>query len=393
MDKIKNKLLVILLLVTLIPVLLIGGYALFSSMRVLQKSSIAIHESRVALTTERIEKYFASVNSDLFYLRDSNSLHLYFGALKSKSSHSERLLLTNLRSSLRKFSEQKGIYQQVRFIDIKGMEVVRIDRNKGKSRNISDTVLQDKSSSEYFKQTINKENDSLYISDIGLNQENGRIEQPIRSVIHFSTPVFNKDNILQGILVLNIKLDEVFGFIKEQEKEGEELTFTSTEGYYYYHTNAKKRWGSKKDLATKIDLYSEHPTLKGKVVFTKKLANLETEDGIGTYKSIILNDGKTYLGNLISIAPKAVVYKLERDFLYVFLGIILLTLILSFSLALFLSYLVTQPLVQLTNSVDKLSKGDLETPIEITSNDEIGKLAHAVELLRKSMKILMKRAA
>jgi methyl-accepting chemotaxis protein len=308
MDKIKNKLLVILLLVTLIPVLLIGGYALFSSMRVLQKSSIAIHESRVALTTERIEKYFASVNSDLFYLRDSNSLHLYFGALKSKSSHSERLLLTNLRSSLRKFSEQKGIYQQVRFIDIKGMEVVRIDRNKGKSRNISDTVLQDKSSSEYFKQTINKENDSLYISDIGLNQENGRIEQPIRSVIHFSTPVFNKDNILQGILVLNIKLDEVFGFIKEQEKEGEELTFTSTEGYYYYHTNAKKRWGSKKDLATKIDLYSEHPTLKGKVVFTKKLANLETEDGIGTYKSIILNDGKTYLGNLISIAPKAVVY-------------------------------------------------------------------------------------
>ena len=393
MDKIKNKLLVILLLVTLLPVLLIGGYALFSSMRVLQKSSIAIHESRVALTAERIEKYFASVNSDLFYLRDSNSLHLYFGALKSKSSHSERLLLTNLRSSLRKFSEQKGIYQQVRFIDIKGMEVVRIDRNKGKSRNISDTVLQDKSSSEYFKQTINKENDALYISDIGLNRENGRIEQPIRPVIHFSTPVFNKDNTLQGILVLNIKLDEVFGFIEEQEKKGEELTFTSSEGYYYYHTNAEKRWGSATDLATKTDLYSEHPTLKDKVVFTKKLANLETEDGIGSYKSIILNDGKTHLGNLISIAPKAVVYELERDFLYVFLGIILLTLILSFSLALFLSYLVTQPLVQLTDSVDKLSKGDLETPIIITSDDEIGKLAHAVELLRKSMKILMKRAA
>jgi len=37
--------------------------------------------------------------------------------------------------------------------------------------------------------------------------------------------------------------------------------------------------------------------------------------------------------------------------------------------------------------------GDLETPISIESNDEIGSLAKAVELLRKSMQILMKRAS
>lgn len=393
MDKIKNKLLVILLLITLLPVLLIGGYALFSSMRALQENSIAIHKNRVALTAERIENYLAIVSSDLFYLRDSNALHLYFAALKSNSSHSERLLLTNLRSSLRKFSEQKGIYQQVRFIDNKGMEVVRIDRNDGKSKNISDTILQDKSSSEYFKQATKNDNGALYISDIRLTRENGKIEEPLRPVIHFATPVFNKKNTLQGILVLNVMLDKVFKFIQEQEENGEELTFTAPEGYYYYHTDAKKRWGSATDLATQINLYSEHPVLKNKLVRTKQLVNLETNDGIITYKSITLNNSKFYLGNLLSIAPEAVVYKPARHFLYVFLGIILLTLILSFSLALFLSYSITYPLVQLTDSIDKLSKGNLETPIEITSNDEIGKLAHAVELLRKSMKILMKRAA
>lgn len=391
MDKIKNKLLVILLLVTLLPVLLIGGYALFSSMRALQENSIATHKNKVALTAERIENYLGIVSSDLFYLRDSNALHLYFVALKSKSSRSERLLLTNLRSSLRKFSEQKGIYQQVRFIDDKGVEVVRIDRNNGKSKNISDTRLQDKSSSEYFKQTTRKNDDDLYISDITLTRENGKIEQPLRPVIHFATPIFNKKNNLQGILVLNVMLDKVFTFIKEQE-ESENLTFTTPEGYYYYHNDPKKRWGSATDLATQINLYSDHPALKNKLVRTRQLANIEADDGIITYKSITLNNGKFYLGNLLSIAPESVVYKPARNFLYVFLGIILLTLILSFSLALFLSYSITYPLVQLTDSIDKLSKGNLETPIEITSNDEIGKLAHAVELLRKSMKILMKRA-
>ncbi len=393
MDKIKNKLLIVLLLVTLLPVLLIGGYALFSSMRALQENSIAIHKNRVALTTERIENYLANVNSDLFLLRDSNALHLYFGALNSNSSHSERLLLTNLRSSLRKFSEQKKIYQQVRFIDTKGQEVVRIDRKNDRSTNISDTFLQDKSSSEYFKRTAKKGGDALYISDISLNRENGKIEQPLRPVIHFASPVFNKKSILQGILVLNLSLEKIFGVIQEQEDEGEELTFTSPEGYFYYHADAEKRWGSTTDLASKINLYSEHPVLKNKLVLTKQLANLETDDGIVTYKSITLNEGKVHLGNLISIAPKAVVYKPVRHFLYVFLGIILLTLILSFSLALFLAHSITYPLLQLTDSIENLSKGDLQTPIEITTNDEIGKLARAVELLRKSMKILMKRAA
>ena len=89
-------------------------------MRALQENSISTHKSKVALVTERIENYFAGIDSDLFYLRDSNALHLYFGVLKSGNSHSEQLLLTNLRSSLLKFSEQKKIYQQVRFINSDG---------------------------------------------------------------------------------------------------------------------------------------------------------------------------------------------------------------------------------------------------------------------------------
>ena len=390
MDKIQNKLLFVLLLVTLLPVLLIGGYSLYSSMRALQENSISIHKSKVALVSERIENYFAGIDSDLFYLRDSNAVHLYFGVLKSGNSHSEQLLLTNLRSSLLKFSEQKKIYQQVRFINSDGIEIVRIERDKGASKNISDTLLQDKSSSDYFVQTLQKEN-KLYISPIRLNREKGEIEEPYRPVIHFATSVFDKQGSLQGIVVLNVMLNKVFGFIQAQEKNGEILTFSAPEGDYYYHKDKSKCWGSARDLVNKINLFSDFPALKDKIVRVKQLENIETEEGIVTYQSIMLNNDQIYLGNLINIASKAVVYEPARHFLYVFLGVILLTLLLSFSLALFLSKSITSPLLQLTESIDKLSKGNLETSIEINSNDEIGKLAHAVELLRKSMKILMKR--
>ena len=390
MDKIQNKLLFVLLLVTLLPVLLIGGYSLFSSMRALQENSISTHKSKVALVSERIENYFAGIDSDLFYLRDSNALHLYFGVLKSGNSHSEQLLLTNLRSSLLKFSEQKKIYQQVRFINSDGIEIVRIERDKGVSKNISDTLLQDKSSSDYFVQTLQK-GSTLYISPIRLNRENGEIEEPYRPVIHFATSVLDKRGSLQGIVVLNVMLNKVFGFIQEQEKKGEILTFSAPEGDYFYHNDKSKRLGSARDLVSEINLFSDFPALENKIAMVKQLENIETKEGIVTYQSIMLNNDEIYLGNLISIAPKAVVYEPARHFLYVFLGVILLTLLLSFSLALFLSKSITSPLLQLTESIDKLSKGNLETSIEINSNDEIGKLAHAVELLRKSMKILMKR--
>ena len=69
----------------------------------------------------------------------------------------------------------------------------------------------------------------------------------------------------------------------------------------------------------------------------------------------------------------------------------MLTLVITFILALLLSDLITQPILTLTENVDRLSKGDLETSILVESTDEIGKLTSAIERLRKSMKILMKR--
>ena len=125
-------------------------------------------------------------------------------------------------------------------------------------------------------------------------------------------------------------LNKVFGFIQAQEKNGEILTFSAPEGDYYYHKDKSKRWGSARDLVNKMNLFSDFPALKDKIAMVKQLESIETEEGIVTYQSIMLNNDEIYLGNLISIAPKAVVYEPARHFLYVFLGVILLTLLLSF---------------------------------------------------------------
>lgn len=392
LNKIRNKLLLVLLLVTLLPTVLIGGYALIFTTDTLRSSSLSIQSSKVELISEKVTNHLNQINSDLFYLRDANALSLYLSALQSDSAHKKRLMLVNLRNSFRKFAQQKKDYQQIRFLNIEGLEVIRINYKNGRAKNVSDTLLQDKKDSEYYKKTIALKKGELYISPFNLNHEHGAVEKPIQPTIRYSTPVYDKSDKLLGIIVLNVNMQNIMQIMADEIPNGMQLQFISPEGFYYFHPDASKTWGGKDDLNTKINFFDENKELKALIKQTTDTSNINTDDNIITYKTIKINDDKYNLGTVLNIAPKNVVFESASNFLYVSIGIILFALILTFILAIFLSNSISLPLVSLTQDVDRLSKGDLETPIVIKSDDEIGKLSTAIERLRKSMKILMRRA-
>ncbi|HIO93290.1 MAG TPA: HAMP domain-containing protein [Leucothrix mucor] len=393
MNSIKNKLLAILLAVTLLPTLLIGGYTFFSTTESLKESSVSAHKSKMALVSEQINGYLGNVSSDVFYLRDFPALHLYLSALASDSSTSERLLLTNLRSSFAKFAAQKKIYSQVRFIGISGKEIVRVNHKGDKTKIVSETKLKTKKTRGYVNEALKLKDGKLLVTKLDLNRELGKIETPYNPTIRFSTPVFDKKKKLQGIVVLNVKAQKIIDIISSQATEGEQLVFIDNGGYYYYHPDEKNAWSSIQELNKKANLFKESPKLKDKISRATDVQNLETSNDIVTFVPIKIADESFSLGSVVNISPKNIIFKAVNNFLYVFLGVALLALLLTVALARFLSNSISKPLLTLTENVEKLSMGDLETPISIESNDEIGALAKAVELLRKSMQILMKRAS
>lgn len=392
LNKIRNKLLLVLLLVTLLPTVLIGGYSLIFTTDTLRNSSLSVQASKVELISEKVKNYLSNIDSDLFYLRDSNSLSLYLSALQSDSAYKKRLMLTNLRNAFKKFARQKKIYQQIRFIDLNGTEVIRINYADGQAVNVPDTALQNKKDSEYVKATLKLKKGGLYISPLNLNRENGKVQKPIQPTIRYATPVFSKAGEKLGLIVLNVDMKNIMRIMAKEAPEGTQLQFINKDGFYYFHPDASKTWGSKNDLNNKYNIFTENPALKNLIQDSKKPESISTHDNIITYKVVKINSGKTTLGTILNIAPKSLVFASASKFLYIFIGIILLALILTFALAIMLSNSISRPVIALTEDVDRLSKGDIETPIAIKSNDEIGKLATAVERLRKSMKILMRRA-
>jgi len=72
-------------------------------------------------------------------------------------------------------------------------------------------------------------------------------------------------------------------------------------------------------------------------------------------------------------------------------GVIAIALAFSLIFSALVVRAITARVLRLTEAADKVSRGDLETPLDFESNDEIGDLAHALERMRASLKAAMVR--
>ena len=385
MTKIRNKVLTILALVTLLPVLLIGGYSLYSSSQILRANVLSSHISTIDRLQERINNLVSGIDSDILYLRDSNALQLYLSSTTEVGSHTQQLLLRNLRSSFKKFSKQQKIYQQVRFLDSQGKELIRIDRNNNISSSITDIHLKDRSKEEYFTKSIDLKGEALYISPFVLNHPN-EDSKDLQPTIRYATPVFDRKDTLRGVIVLDINSSAIKNLAKEQDIH-HQLFIVDTKGHYIYHSNDDKEWGSKKKSSFNKDM----PNLKQYLGKKSKSHYIEEDGNIIVHKPINLN-AQLIIGTIFSIEKKAIIFAPLKRNLLVYLAIFLASLALSWLLAIVLTNSIVKPLVKLKQQVKSFSMGEVDTEITVSTNDEVGELAHAIELLRKSMQILIKRS-
>jgi diguanylate cyclase (GGDEF)-like protein/PAS domain S-box-containing protein len=101
------------------------------------------------------------------------------------------------------FSAIKKRYDQVRFIDKQGMEIVRVNFNAGSPAIVPRGQLQSKSHRYYFSETMGLEEGETYTSPMDLNIEHKEVELPLKPMIRVATPVFDEAGERIGIVVLN----------------------------------------------------------------------------------------------------------------------------------------------------------------------------------------------
>ena len=181
--------------------------------------------------------HFQIVCSDLMFLSRSNETDRF----KETGSEEDRLLL---QKEFYSYMECRNIYDQLRYIDSTGMETVRINFYNGEPAVVDTADLQDKSSRYYYTETIRQPAGRIYISPFDLNIENSRIEQPLKPMLRFGSPVYNSSGSIAGIIVLNYLGSTVIDdLVSSTAIYPGRFSLLNSDGFWLYDDNPDTEWG------------------------------------------------------------------------------------------------------------------------------------------------------
>lgn len=100
----------------------------------------------------------------------------------------DKQILQKYYSSYINLLEIKDYYMQVRYIDAKGNEIVRIERKNNKISVVNQ--LQNKSDRYYFRNTKKLRSGNIYISPLDLNVKHEQVVKPFQPMIRLATPIY-----------------------------------------------------------------------------------------------------------------------------------------------------------------------------------------------------------
>lgn len=142
------------------------------------------------------------------------------------------------------FSTQRKIYDQIRYIDYSGDEKIRININNNQAYIVDENQLQNKKDRYYFYETVKLENQAVHVSQLDLNIERGEIEKPYKPMIRFSTPLYDDDNNVKGIIVLNYLAQDLLENFKEIGLNSRgQMILLNSDSYWLSSGDSKLEWG------------------------------------------------------------------------------------------------------------------------------------------------------
>ncbi|MDQ6970846.1 MAG: diguanylate cyclase [Mariprofundus sp.] len=286
---------------------------------------------RISQQLQTIHQTFDNIIADLVILSKHNDFeHISIANINPSNQH-----VQELAQEFKQFHIHKPHYDQIRFLNLSGMEIIRTNRfnsdNGSSIEIVAPNKLQSKKHRPYFTQTVGLSNQEVHISPMELNIEHRKIQQPIKPTIRFSIPLFDSKGVKFGILTLNYNASSLFQQLKESGlKDGLYLSLLNNQGYWLEDADTSRTWGFMYTGGSNNTFKHQHPQL-WKTISTSPSGQIMHRDGLFTFSQVHplasikkrLNDNtpaellyraipKTYTWILISHIPAATVAAIIR---------------------------------------------------------------------------------
>jgi len=261
--------------VTIIVVYLFFSFNQRAARDIIEHDELHNIERLKAVSSEDLR----SVIADLLILSDHNK---DLGSVSGDGAADADELVREYLS----FSVRRGVYGQICYIGKDGKELVRVNYEGGKAVSVPSSELQNKSSRYYFKDTIALRRGGIFVSHIGLNVENGKIEEPKKPVMRLGTPVFDSKGDRLGIVLLNYLGGEFLGKLKRyHESDLSKLMVINREGYYLVADKSGDEWGFMYEEKADNTFQRSYPGVWRKIL-QEKDGQVYSKEGLFTFATI-----------------------------------------------------------------------------------------------------------
>ncbi|MDJ0735233.1 MAG: ATP-binding protein [Nostocaceae cyanobacterium] len=331
-------------LFTFVPlsVLLLGGaYYIYQAEIKIKRTALENNEVRnVELQTLAGTENFKAIESDLLFIATEPNLIAKIDDNHSHESGSDKPEThTNLTRTFVSLSKYKKRYDQIRLLDLKGKEIIRVNFNNGEPQIVPDKYLQVKANRYWFRETVKLEAGEIFFSPLDLNVENGEIEQPFKPMIRFGTPVFDSQGKKWGILVFNYFGENFINNLKAENTTAlGKMMLLNSQGYWLKGLKSEDEWGfmfaNRQDRKFQNDFPQAWESIS-----SQDSGQFQTKKGLFTFSTIypllkihsqnaqiLSNDnGKNYHWKIVSYIPTQVlnsefsIYNRQQLWLYIFL--------------------------------------------------------------------------
>ncbi|MGB1109183.1 MAG: PAS domain S-box protein, partial [Gammaproteobacteria bacterium] len=136
-----------------------------------------------------------------------------------------------------------GLYAQMRLIDNKGIELIRVENRPNGLQVAQTESLQNKSSRYYLKQSLELKDDEIYLSPFDLNVERGRIVRPHEPSLRFGATARDSSGVLRGVLVINYLGNELIDRLRAiGTSNGMEFWLVNGHGHWLIGPRSDEEW-------------------------------------------------------------------------------------------------------------------------------------------------------
>lgn len=308
------------------------------------------------------------------------------GGVDVAGSSSTQQWVNRLTSIFNILLHSKPYYFQARYLDAMGNELVRVERQAQHVITVPAQKLQNKRDHDYVKETIKLANEKVYLSEINLNIEHGRVAVPHLPILRAATPVYGETGKVVGIVIINMD----FGQKLERIEQSHSLTYlafyiANDQGDYLLHPDQGKTFGF--DLGTRYTIQEEFPHLAA--MFT---AGIDSTALILSGKS---DQQQAMVSSKLAFDPdrpeRFIVTAITRPYSDIIVAqnkslsrsvwISLLLILIGTLLAYAFATRIVNPIKQIQQGIDDFINGRTGAALPVKKNDEIGALARAFENL------------